>query len=179
MRSALLAAVLSIAALSAQAAPLTAEDIQSRSNKEIEANLPDSHPAAYFAYAIKQFKARKQDPATLWYYIGQIRFRHYLLANPGLPADGDPAVYRDFTEGAFGKAIADWSGANTRIWARTIDDALAWDDKTPNNAVSKETFAAQWQQARAEVSKIRDYVKTSEAEIKAERAARGLTDDRR
>lgn len=179
MRRIFLAAVLCVAGLSLQAAPLTQDDIQAKSNKEIEANLPDSHPAAYFAYAIKLFKARKQDPATLWYYVGQIRFRQYLLANPELPADGDPAVYKEFTEGALGKAIADWSGANTRIWYQTIDDALAWDNKTANNTVSKETFAAQWQQARAEVSKIRDYVKTSEAQIKAERAARGLTDDRR
>lgn len=178
MRSALLAAVLSIAALSAQAAPLTAEDIQSRSNKEIEANLPDSHPAAYFAYAIKQFKARKQDPATLWYYIGQIRFRQHLLAHPELPAEGDPNVYKQYVDGPFGKAIADWNGAVTRVWVKTIEKALDWDNKNPNVFSPKETQAAQWEQARAEVDKIRVYVKTSEAEIKSERASRGLSDNR-
>lgn len=177
MRKLFLAAVLAITATTAHAAALTQEDLQSKSNKEIEANLPDSDPAAYFAYTIKLFNARKQDAGVLWYYVGQIRFRQLLLAHPEAPADY-VAAYKTYTEGPLGKAIADWSGANTRIWVQTIDDALSWDNKTPNNVTSKETYAAQWQQARAEVTKIRDYVKTSEAQIKAERAARGLSDRR-
>ncbi|MET0280232.1 MAG: hypothetical protein ABW278_03780 [Steroidobacteraceae bacterium] len=174
--AAMLAVILPSGAGIVNAAALTVDDIEKKPAKEIEANLPDSHPMAYFAYAIKLFKAKKYDPAVQWFYVGQIRYRQYLLANPELPATGDPAQYKDIVEGGFGKAVSDYSGGNVRIWTQTIDDALAWDQKSPNNSVSKETYAAQWQQARAEVTKERDRIKKSEAQIKAERASQGLTD---
>lgn len=178
MRRLFLAAMLSVAAVATHAAPLTNDDFKTKSNKEIEAALPETHPAAYFAYAMKLYNERKQEQSTLWYYIGQIRFRQHLLAHPELPAEGDPNVYKQYVDGPFGKAIADWNGAVTRVWVKTIEKALDWDNKNPNVFSPKETQAAQWEQARAEVDKIRVYVKTSEAEIKSERASRGLSDNR-
>jgi hypothetical protein len=178
-RSLLVATLLAIGA-TAGAAPLTQEAFDALPDKkvpskELEANLPDSHPMAYFLYAAKLFRAGKQDLATRWYYVGQIRFNHHLLANPGLPADGDPASLAGVNKN-YGPAVTDWSGGNIRIWLQNIKDALAWDAANPNNFTSKETHAAELAQARAQVSGIYDTVKRTEAQIKADRAARGLTD---
>ena len=57
MRRILFAIALSVTATAANAEALTQDQIKSMSNKEIEANLPDSHPAMAFAYAMKLFKA--------------------------------------------------------------------------------------------------------------------------
>ena len=175
MRRFVLAFVLSLSAVAAHAESLTMDQIQSLSPKQIEAGLPDSHPFAYFAYAVKLAKAGKYDPAVQWYYVGQIRAHHHLLANPDLPATGDAAELQGITKG-LGQSLVDYAGGNIRIWVQTIDKALAWDNANPNGFTSKETFATQWQQARAEVTKTRDGIKKNEAQIKAERASRGLTD---
>jgi hypothetical protein len=174
MRKLVLAFLLSVSAVAVHAASLTAEQLETMKPKEIEANLPDSHPMAYFAYGIKLFKSGKYDPAVQWYYIGLIRYRHYLLANPDLPADETAQL--DNMKKGFGKAAIDYAGGVMHEWTQTIDKALAWDKANPNNFTSKETFATQWQQARDEVSKERDNIKRNEAQIKAERASRGLTD---
>lgn len=175
MRSILIAFVLSATAVAAHAEALTMEQVESMSSKQIEANLPDSHPLAYFAYAIKQFKAGKHDPAVQWYYVGQIRYQHHLLAHPELPAEGDAAQLADINKN-FGQAVTDYAGGNIRVWVTTIDRALSWDKANANNFTSKEAFAAQYEQARAEVTKTRDTIKRNEPQIRAERAARGLPD---
>lgn len=180
MRRSLLATALLVVVATAGATPLTQQAIESvpdrkLPSKALEADLPDSHPMAYFLYAAKLFKAGKQDPATLWYYVGQIRFKQYLLAHPDLPATGDPALFESARK-AYGPAITDWAGGNIRIWLQMIRNALTWDADNPNNFTSKETFAAQLEQARAEVSDTYDTIKRTESAIKADRAARGLMD---
>lgn len=180
LATALLAVVSVTGASTTGAAPLTQEALDAVPDnkvpsKDLEANLPDSHPMIYFLYTAKLFRAGKQDLATRWYYVGQIRFRQYLLAHPELPADGDPALLADVNRN-FGPAITDWSGGNIRIWLQTIRDALAWDAANPNNFTSKETYAAALEQARAEVTATYDTIRRTENEIRSERASRGLTD---
>jgi hypothetical protein len=180
MLRSILAVALLVAAVATSAAPLTKQDLDSfpdkkLPSKELEANLPDSHPMAYFFYAAKLYRAGKQDQATKWYYVGLIRFRQHLLAHPDLPADGDAAQFENAKK-AFGPAITDWAGGNIRIWLQTINDALAWDANNPNAFTSKETYAQQLALAREEVSQAHDKIKTTQNEIKADRASRGLTD---
>lgn len=175
MRKLFLAAALCVTAVSIHAEALTADAIQSMNNKKVEENLPDSHPSAYFHYAVKLFKANKQDLAERWYYVGQIRYRAHLLANPNLPANADPAEFADINKN-LEPAISNWAGGNVRIWVQSINEALQWDASHPNNFTSKEEHAAQIEQARDEVTKLRDTIKKSEAQIKAERASKGLMD---
>jgi hypothetical protein len=180
MYKSLLVAALFAVTATVGAAPLTQEALDAVPDKkvpskELEANLPDSHPMFYFLYASKLFRAGKQDLATRWYYVGQIRFNAHLLANPGLPAEGDPATLAGVNKN-YGPAITDWSGGNIRIWLQNIKDALAWDAANPNNFTPKDTHAAELEKARAQVSATYDTIKRTEAQIKSERAARGLTD---
>lgn len=176
MRKVLMAAALSFIVAPVFAEPLTGDSIQKLPNKQIEQNLPDSHPMAYFFYSNKLFQAGKKDPAVMWYYVGQIRFRANLLAHPELPADQDAAQLAQVNK-TLGQTVINWSGSNIHQWTQTIDRALAWDAANPNNFTSKETYAAQLQQARDEMVKARDTITRTEAEIKADRAARGIVDD--
>jgi hypothetical protein len=180
MRKLLLIAALFAVTATVGATPLTQEAIDAVPDKkvpskEIESNLPDSHPMAYILYAAKLFRAGKQDLGTRWYYVGQIRFNHYLLANPDLPADADPAVLASVNKN-YGPAITDWSGGNIRIWLQNMKDALAWDAANPNNFTSKETHAAELEQARAQISTAYDTIKRTQETIRNERKSRGLVD---
>lgn len=180
MYKSLLAVLLLAVSGAAGAAPLTQADIDAVPDrrvpsKELEANLPDSHPMTYFLYAAKLFRAGKQDLATRWFYVGQIRFNHYLLANPALPTDGDRAALASVDKN-YGPPITDWAGGNIRIWLQNIKDALAWDEENPNNFTSKETYPSEHATAREQVTATHDTIKRTQAQIKADRAARGLPD---
>jgi hypothetical protein len=180
MRRLFFAAALFTVVATVGATPLTQEALDAVPDKkvpskELESNLPDSHPMVYFLYAAKLFRAGKQDPATRWYYVGQIRFNHHLLANPALPADGDQALLVGVNKN-YGPAITDWAGGNIRIWLQGIKDALAWDAANPNNFTPKEAYAAELEKARAEVSATYDTIKRTQEQITAERKARGLVD---
>ncbi len=180
MRRSFLAAALLAVAVAVSATPLTQKELEAVPNKklpndEIEAKLPDSHPMFYFLYSAKLFRAGKRDEATLWYYVGEIRFRQHLLAHPEMPEKGDPALFEQAKK-AFGPGISDWAGGNIRVWLQQIRNALDWDEKHPNNFTSKDTYAAQLKQARDEVNATYDKIKETQGEIKADRAARGLLD---
>ncbi len=173
MRRVLWAAVLSVAAVAAHAEALMPDAIPKMNNKDIEKNLPDSHPMIYIAYSIKLFQDAKGDLATRWYNIGMIRYQQHLLAHP--EEKGDAAELENIKKG-YGVALENWAGGNIRTWVQSFDQALSWDEKNPNNFTSKETFAAQLQQARADAQKQRDTIKRNEAQIRAERASKGLPD---
>ena len=173
MRKVLLALFLSVFAVPLFAEALTPESIEKMSTKDIEKNLPDSNPGAYFSYAARLFKANKHDRATMWFYVGQIRYRARVLAHPENAADA--AQFASLNK-SFTQPITDWAGSDVRRWSRLIDEALAWDANNPNNDTAKDTYAAQLQQARAEVTKTRDDILKNEAAIKADRAARGIVD---
>src|SRR5215203_2937250 len=55
--------------------------------------LETQDPVAYYARAAKLFQAGRRDEAVFLYYLGQLRFRTYLAANPTLPKSGGPALF--------------------------------------------------------------------------------------
>lgn len=171
MRRILFAIALSVTATAANAEALTQDQIKSMSNKEIEANLPDSHPAMAFAYAMKLFKANKKDQAVIWYYVGQLRYRFHILSNP--PADAEIAQLAQVNS-SFGPAVSDWAGRNVRYWTEQIGHSLDWDAKSPNATTSKEEHKAELEQARQELAEFREKLRASESDIHAQRQARGL-----
>ena len=65
----------------------------SMSAKQLESGIEKQHPAAYFILAQKLYGEGRRDDATMWFYIGQIRYRAYLITNPNLNPSGDPAVF--------------------------------------------------------------------------------------
>ena len=169
LRKLFLAAVLSVAAISANAAALTMEQVNSLKPREVEKSLTESHPSMYIAYAIRQFKSGKQDDAVLWYYIGQIRWKYFLLVNPDPAGESQlAAVTKDF-----GQVIGDWAGESTQDWANTIKRALTWDGTNANSMPAKD-HPAELEQARKFVEDMRTYVVRNEAAIAADRQARGI-----
>jgi hypothetical protein len=169
IRNLFLAAVLSVAAISVNAAALTMEQVNSLKPKEVEKSLTESHPSMYIAYSIRQFKSGKQDDAVLWYYIGQIRWKYLLLVNPDPASESQfAAVTKDF-----GQVIGDWAGESTQAWANTIERALAWDGANPNSVPTKD-HPAELEQARKLVEDMRTYVVRNEAAIAADRQTRGI-----
>ncbi|HEX9455850.1 MAG TPA: hypothetical protein VGA27_15885 [Candidatus Binatia bacterium] len=141
---------------------------------EVEGKLSASHPAVYYAYAKPLFTQGRKDDAVFWFYVGQLRYRLYLLANPQLPRDGDPAVMASLNA-TVGQSINDWAGGDPKSWAAAMERALRWDANNDNGFTSKSTQEKQWRETRAGLAALRDQIIRDEAKIRAERERRGLS----
>ena len=145
-----------------------------RPEAEVEAKLPASHPALYYAYAKRMFTQGRKDDAVFWFYIGQLRYRFYLLATPQLSPDGDPALMASLNA-TVGQAINEWAGGDPKSWAQQMERALQWDAEKENGFTSKSTNEQQWREIRGGLAALRDQVIRDEAKIRAEREKRGLS----
>ena len=78
--------------------PLNAEEFDTDDpNKltpeQLQEGIEGRHPAAYYILAAKLFAGGKKDDAVFWFYLGQLRYRFHLAANPELDPPGDPALF--------------------------------------------------------------------------------------
>jgi hypothetical protein len=140
---------------------------------EVELKLPASHPAVYYAYAKRLFTQGRKDDAVFWFYVGQLRYRFYLLANPQLAPDGDAALMASLNA-TIGQPINEWAGGDPKSWAANMDRALQWDSRNDNGFTSKTAKESQWREIRAGLAALRDQVLRDEAKIRAEREKRSL-----
>lgn len=166
-------ALLCSLAFGAMANAVDVKGAATRPPAEVEAALPGSHPTSLYAYAMRLFGEGRHDDAVMWFYAGQLRYRFHLRANPDLKPDGEPAVMASLNS-TIGQTINEWAGGSPKGWAAAIDRALAWDEAQPNAVTSKTRHAAAWQETRKGLLGLRDHILKSEAQIRAERAQRGL-----
>lgn len=167
-------AAVCVALLSLEAnAEMTPDEIQKLPAAKVEARLPDEHPAAFYLYAVRLFGEGRKGDAVFWFYVGQLRFRFHLAANPGLPAGGDPALMAALNS-TVGGTVNEYAGGNPRTWAAEIDRALRWDAGTGNGFTSKERHAKEWQEIRSGLSSLRATIERDADKIRRQREAAGL-----
>ena len=147
-------------------------DLAQQTPEEIIAGAERAHPAALYVLASKLMGAGRLDEAVRWFYIGQLRYRFYLLTNPTDAADAgilfsalSESVGRPINEYAFG----DVDGA-----VRQIDAALAWDEAHPNHVTSKDAHPTQLATVRDGLIAMRDDMIARKQEMKETRTRNGL-----
>ncbi|UXN58143.1 hypothetical protein [Phyllobacterium zundukense] len=140
---------------------------------QLKSNISSSHPSAYYILASKLLAAGKRDEAVVWFYAGQLRYRFHLAAHPGLPADGDPALFASLSE-VVGRPINEYAAGNVEGWSEAMQQALDWDEQHENRFTSKTVYAEQWRQQRAGLVKLRNRVRGEADEIRGQRQKNGL-----
>lgn len=159
--------------MAAHATPLSGEDITRLPVAEVIARVPQSHPSAAYTLAARLWRDGQRDDAVKWFYVGQLRLRFHIAANPGLPRDGDPALMASLNA-TVGQTINEWAGGAPRQWAASIDEALRWDAGHDNLTTSKEQHAAVWQGQRTGMQRLRDQILAQQDSIREQRLRRGL-----
>lgn len=140
---------------------------------EIESRLPNAHPVNYYVYAGRLWAAGDKDKAVFWRYVGQLRYRFLLLTEPHADPSGDPAMFASFQE-TIGRPIDLYAGSDTTKWAEEVNEVLKWDEANPNGFTSKTKYSKQWDEARASLVKLREYVLAHAEDIKTQRAQQGV-----
>ena len=154
-------------------AQVSHSEVNSAPHIKIEAQLPNSHPSVVYLYAARLFKENRKDEAVFWFYVGQLRYRYHLAANPELSPDKDPAVMASLNA-TVGQMINEWAGADPIAWARAMDRALDWDASHDNSTTPKKSHQAALQQTRTGLAELRDTVIAKASEIRSQRKAAGL-----
>jgi hypothetical protein len=167
------AVALAMLLIATSAHALTPDEIKRLPSAEVERKLVNEHPASYYAYASRLFGEDKKDAAVLWFYIGQLRYRFHLKANPNLNPSGDPALFSSLSA-TVGQQINQWAGGNVGDWIKQIDRALKWDEETPNGFTSKQKFKAEYADIRAGLKSMRAQLESQIDQIRAQRTKAGL-----
>ncbi|MCA3273977.1 MAG: hypothetical protein ING16_16245 [Roseomonas sp.] len=157
----------------ARAQEITMENFQSLPLAEFEARLPSEYPMTLYMFAARLFNEGKRDDAVKWFYIGQLRWRFHLAANPDLPRGGEPAALGALNA-SLGATINEWAGGAPRQLAATNDQALRWDEENENSITSKELHRNIWINQRSGLQALRDQVLSGREALLVERRRRGL-----
>lgn len=152
---------------------LTPDDIKRLSPARIEAALPNEHPSAYYLFAARLFVEGKKDEAVFWFYVGQLRYRVYLTANPALDPSGDPALFASLNA-TEGQTINEYAGGDVKMWTSKMTDALRWDAQHPNGFTSKEKFKTEYDSVRVGLERLRDEIASNPDRIREQRRQHGL-----
>jgi hypothetical protein len=170
----ILPACVALTALLATHTP--ANDLADQTTAQLKQNIEKRHPADYYLLAATLFKdpASKRE-ALFWFYVGQIRYRYYLAANPDLPPDGDPAVFASLSE-TVGRPINEYAGGKPEIWLAEINHALEWDAAHNNDFTPKSKSPERYRQIRAGLVALRDHIVTIKDKLPEMRRQNGLKD---
>lgn len=129
---------------------LEPKDIQELPRPTVEQALPSANPSDYYVYASRLLHEGDQEAAAFWYYVGEIRYRFYLAANPNLSPSGSPALFSSLHE-SVGSVVSKWARANLAAATNQLQRALNWDASTDNPVTSKSLHAKEWGLVRAEI----------------------------
>jgi hypothetical protein len=135
--------------------------------------VPDQHPSAYYVLASRLFQANRKDEAVYWFYAGQLRYRIRLACHPDLAPDTEPALFGSLQE-TVGRPVNEYAGADPAAWAATMERVLAWDAATHNGFEPKAACQAQIAEQRSGMGELIRHVRDNAAQIRSDRAARGL-----
>jgi hypothetical protein len=141
---------------------------------QLKQDIEKRHPADYYLLAAKLFKdsATKQE-ALFWFYVGQLRYRYYLAANPDLPRDGDPAVFASLSE-VIGRPINEYAGGKPDLWIAEINHVLEWDAAHDNGFTPKSKSPDNYRQIRAGLVALRDHVAAIKDKLPEMRRQNGI-----
>lgn len=139
----------------------------------MESSLVKGHPANYFTFAGKLFSEGKKQEGVKWFYVGQIRYRAYLQANPSLKPSEDPALFSSLMH-SLGKPLNEYIAGDIDEWIVTIDEAIQWHKGNPyyflDKGKNEEVYASQL----SGLEKMKNNIINNKDTIRKQRQDNGL-----
>ena len=148
-------------------------NLSNMSADEVEEAMIKGHPANYFTLATKLFAEGEKQEAVKWFYVGQIRYRAYLKANPSLKPSGDPALFSGLLE-TVGRPLNEYIGGDIDEYVATIDEAIQWHNEHPYDFVDKDQNKDIYATQLAGLEKMKKYIIDNKDELRKRRAENGL-----
>lgn len=164
----LLLALLSLAACNAKSASSADPMVE-----QLKSGIENKDPSTYYVLAAKLFEHGDKDEAVFWFYLGQLRFRFELLANPSQDPSGGPALFGALSA-EVGGPINEYAFGDIPKLAQTIDAVLQWDATHDNTYTPKQPHQAALTQVRQGLLELKQTTLARQDQIKIQRRADGL-----
>jgi hypothetical protein len=151
----------------------TETPISEQTVAELENGITNKHPSTYIILAKKLFVQGDKQNAVKWFYVGQIRYRAYLMANPELDPSSDPALFASLMS-VVGTPLNEYIGGDVDEWVKTIDDAIAWHNNNPDEFLGKETHQEIYTTVISGLTEMKNKIESQKEFIKEQRTKNGL-----
>jgi hypothetical protein len=148
-----------VTALIASQPGLSREPEATQTIENLKYNIQNKAPATYFALATELFRQGNKEEAAFWYYVGELRYRLFLLTKAKSSEFGDESAHFWFLSQSVGQSIYEHADRHSGQLTRAIDRALAWDMEQPNGYTPKSEFRAQHERVRQELLGLRQRIK--------------------
>ena len=150
-----------------------AQKVDLRQSASLARGLENKHPSEYYKRAAELFQTGRRDDAVFIYYLGQLRWRIYIKANPSLPPDGDPALFAALSD-VIGRPINQYAFGDIPVLVRTMQAVLDFDQAYPDRFTSRTAKPRQRQEVRKGLADLRSDTLAQADFIRAERLKNGL-----
>lgn len=150
------------------------DELTRQSPEQLLDSIERKHPTTYYVLASKLFADDQRDEAVFWFYVGQLRYRFHLEADPSLDPSVDPALFASLSE-SVGRPLNEYAFGHVPTLLGAVDRALAWDEEHDNGFTSKTEYAAALDTTRAGLKDFREFLVNNQEDIKRQRTANGLT----
>lgn len=142
---------------------------QSQSLEALAAGIEHDHALAALELSKHLWEAGRKDDAVFFFYLGQLRYRAYLSANPNGDPSGGRALF-DALMATMGPPINQYAFGDIPALVATINQVIAWDD---NHADDYATAKAR-DDVKTGLKKMRDDIVARQDEIRRTRSQNGL-----
>jgi hypothetical protein len=105
---------------------------------ELVSGLEFHHPHKYYLQAAELFALGRRDEAVFLFYLGQLRWRIHLRANPQFLPGNEPAAFAAVSE-VLGRVFNQYAFGDIPVLARTIQAVLDFDAAYPDRFTAKPT----------------------------------------
>jgi len=118
----------------------------------------DEHPGKQFKEFFELWRAGDRELSVYVYFVGQIRFRTYLMANPDLPKSRDPAAFQSLSYLADTK-INQWVHEHGKLkdLVSIIDHALHWHAQSDDVLTTKSAHPTAHKEVREGLLRLRSF----------------------
>jgi hypothetical protein len=142
---------------------------QSQSIEALAAGIEHEHALAALELSKHLWEAGRKDDAIFFFYLGQLRYRAYLSANPNGDPSGGRALF-DALMATMGPPINQYAFGDIHALVATIDRVIAWDDGHADDYAPRKAR----EDVKAGLKKMRDDVVARQDEIRRTRSEKGL-----
>lgn len=137
-------------------------------NSVLLQKIEQKHPSNYILVASNYFKNGQKEQATFWYYLGQLRYRYYFLANKETMSGTEDASLMSALFETVGRPINEHAFGGLEQLREHIDAAITWDEEHENLFCSKQENAKARQEVLEGLAALRqqtidraDWIRTS------------------
>jgi hypothetical protein len=145
-----------------------------QSAEQLKAGIEDKHPSVFYVLAAKLFESGKKDEATLWFYIGEIRYRILLRSREKGADEARESEMFSALSDKVGIPVNRYAFGDIPVLIKIMGDALNWDDSHRNGYTSKQQFKDQYELVRNGLKQMREEIVQKTGTIKEQRIQNGL-----